>query len=200
MLLRIAKRSDGCIRDTQSILGQILALGEKHITEDIAQLVIPRSDTALMVDLFEAFITAQTGKGLEVIQKLGDEGVNIVEFTKEFIEFVRKAMLLKIQAKNTEMGAWTMIDFSEDTEKRIRTMTRDIGAIQLVELIELLITKVQEMKYVDMHHLPLELAIIQYTIREESSSQEAGPGGKGQGVGGRKGQTGKAEDPDGPLP
>ncbi|PIZ90441.1 DNA polymerase III, subunit gamma and tau, partial [bacterium (Candidatus Moisslbacteria) CG_4_10_14_0_2_um_filter_36_61] len=52
----IAFRSEGCARDAMSLLGQIIALGDKEITLEEAMLVLPPSQLNLVIDLLDLLI------------------------------------------------------------------------------------------------------------------------------------------------
>ena len=43
ILMEIARKSEGCLRDAESLLGQISSLANGNITEELASLVLPRS-------------------------------------------------------------------------------------------------------------------------------------------------------------
>ena len=99
--LAIARFSEGHIRDAESALGQVTALSDDgNITLELVDLVIPRSDANLFVKLFAILVDKQTALGFEFIQKLVTEGVDLLEFNKAFIDFLRKAMLYQVGQTN----------------------------------------------------------------------------------------------------
>ncbi|MBI4139028.1 DNA polymerase III subunit gamma/tau, partial [Candidatus Uhrbacteria bacterium] len=50
----IVRHADGCLRDAETLLGQLLTLGETNITEDVAGFVIPVSRMPRAAQLLEA--------------------------------------------------------------------------------------------------------------------------------------------------
>ncbi|MEK7539847.1 MAG: DNA polymerase III subunit gamma/tau, partial [Patescibacteria group bacterium] len=49
VLDRVAAKSEGALRDAETLLGQLFALGETKISEDVAELVLPRSQIQLVL-------------------------------------------------------------------------------------------------------------------------------------------------------
>ncbi|MBI5404769.1 MAG: DNA polymerase III subunit gamma/tau, partial [Candidatus Kerfeldbacteria bacterium] len=60
VLERISRLSQGSLRDAESMLGQLVGLGEKHLTVDLADVVLPRSDMQGALTLFEQIVHRQT--------------------------------------------------------------------------------------------------------------------------------------------
>jgi len=53
ILEAIARQSEGHMRDAESLLGQVVAIGGKEITREEANLVIPRSDLEDALNLID---------------------------------------------------------------------------------------------------------------------------------------------------
>jgi len=100
ILENIALRSDGCLRDALSMLGQIMALGisktDKKITWQEAELVIPRSDRKLIQSLVEFLESGKIKLSIELINQLVEQGVDLEQFSLDLIDYLRERMLRKI--------------------------------------------------------------------------------------------------------
>jgi len=59
----VARQSGGHLRDAESLLGQVLSLGEGKITWDQAELIVPRHHHNEIIDLLE-FISLARGSNL----------------------------------------------------------------------------------------------------------------------------------------
>ena len=66
----IAARSDGCIRDADGLLGQVLSLGGKKITKERVSLVLPSSEIGLIVDFVNLLVAKKTGGAIDFINNL----------------------------------------------------------------------------------------------------------------------------------
>jgi DNA polymerase-3 subunit gamma/tau len=96
ILEAIARQAEGHMRDAESILGQIMAIGGKEITQEEADLVIPRNDLNEVLNLLSYLAKKDAGNAIRLINKLVGEGVNLKTFLDDCIEFFRKLLLIKI--------------------------------------------------------------------------------------------------------
>jgi len=165
----IASLAEGSIRDAESILGQVFSLGEKKITKEIAELVLPRSNFELMYNLFSSFLARDKKKSLEVINELVKEGVNIKIFIDQFIDFLRQCILFKIDKNLEDLSFYDINAKAGAFNKQIERVDLDF----LREIINKLIFYKKEIDYVNISQLPLELLAIDicdYKREKENSN------------------------------
>ena len=165
ILLTIARRAEGSVRDAEVLLGQLMALGEKNITEATASLVIPRSNTNLIFELFGYLVHNDAPSSIVVINKLVDEGVNLQDFTRDLIEFIRKILLTKLGSGVNELANIISEKKDKDTLKKLLEL---VSVNQLTRMIEIFSTKAKDFKYSPIIQLPLELAVLE--IIEDSNN------------------------------
>lgn len=170
VLTVMALRSEGCIRDAESLLQQILSLGEKKITMNEASLVLPRSDMALVADFSGYLFQNKIAQGLKLINNLVEEGIDLEQFASDLLEFSRKLLLLKINPK--DQGLHSQLD--EQTLDRLDNLARGIELKRVAQLLEMLIDKKQELKQTDIPQLPLELLVVEFCeeFDQENNDEE----------------------------
>ncbi len=156
VLLDIARQSNGHLRDAESMLGQLLALGNK-IDAKLASLVIPRSDYNLVVEYLEYLADKKARSGLELINRLIDEGIDLSKFCLDVIEFLRKALLLKADEK----AAGLSLELDQELEKRVKELAGKMEIKKIIAAINLFMEKRREIKFSDIVQLPLEIATIE---------------------------------------
>jgi len=165
ILTIIAKHSEGHIRDAESLLGQVLSLAENGtVKPELVDLVVPRSDTALMVNLFISIVEKNVAQSLEIINKLVEDGIDLMEFTKQFIEFLRKLMLYKISVQKDFLDYF---DFDKDSRKKVVSAVGAISLQKIRKAIEIFLAKFQEIRYAALPQLPLELAVVELAEEQE---------------------------------
>ena len=120
----IARRSGGFIRDAESLLGQIFSLGEKEITEETVSVILPRSDFSLIIELVNNLKQKDTASGLILINKLVNEGVDLFEFNKDVIEYLRKLLILKVEGSISEFMTVTLE--KELNEQAIKQVEKEV--------------------------------------------------------------------------
>ncbi len=159
ILESIARSSEGCVRDAESLLGQVLALrdAKNKISREQAELIIPKSDFNLVGDFVGYLATRDAEHALRLINKLVEEGIDLSQFTADLVEFLRKILLAGVSGSLAEFS----FDLDLDSEKKILQFAKDIEPRRLIDWLELFIEKKQELKFSDIAQLPLEMAVVE---------------------------------------
>ncbi|MFH1233197.1 MAG: DNA polymerase III subunit gamma/tau [Patescibacteria group bacterium] len=163
ILEEIARYSEGYMRDAESVLGQIVAIGGKEITREEADLVIPRSDLNETINLINFLIKKDAGGGIRLINKLIDDGIDLKSFLNDLIEILRKIMLGKISLGLMEKLA---IELGETMELKINQLSQDITIDQVLIYLEKFIKVKNELKNDFIQQLPVELAIAELSTAQ----------------------------------
>lgn len=88
----IVLRSDGCVRDAETLLSQVGSLGETHITKEVAQLVIPPSHIPLAAGLMQRWADRQPVEALEEARRLFEEGIPFLPLFDDLLQLVRQLL------------------------------------------------------------------------------------------------------------
>jgi len=158
----IAHLSRGYLRDAESLLGQVLSLGDKEVTVEDAALVLPRSDQP-SVEALVNFLSIQDMTGaVGLIGNLVEDGIDLDYFVGEVINFLRKIMLAQFE----------VYEVGESLEEWVGKFSK----VEILLLINILI-ELQVSKHLsDLPELPLEMAVLGYHIKvsESLASQKVG--------------------------
>ena len=157
VLTAIARRSEGCVRDAESILSQILIFDGQEITMEQASLVIPSTKSNLIVKFTELLLAKEKRELLLQINQLLEEGVDLEQFTKDLIEFLRKVLLVKVGADEERILQY----LDNEVQKKVRALATDFDQAALIKTIEEFISVQQELSYAEIPQLPLELAVVE---------------------------------------
>lgn len=158
ILEAIARNADGHMRDAESLLGQIISIGGDEITQEEADLVIPRSDLNEIVNLLEFLMKKDAAGGIRLINKLIDDGVDIKIFVNDAIVILRKLMLMKI---SSGLASKLAMDLGEIFELKINELSKNLNIEQALKLLEKFIKVSFELKSEFIQQLPLEMAIVE---------------------------------------
>lgn len=165
VLERIARNSEGCARDAETLLSQVLALDDKHVTSEQAELILPTTQTNLMVEFFSLIAEKKIKEAIEYINQLIEDGIDLVEYNKNFIEFLRKILLFKILGKLANLED---LDFSPAVLQKITNILEKISIVELAKMIRVFLDKIESLKNCPIAQLPLELAVIELINLEET--------------------------------
>ncbi|MCH7492714.1 DNA polymerase III subunit gamma/tau [Patescibacteria group bacterium] len=169
LLRNIARRAEGSVRDAEVLLGQILSLGDKKITEEKASIILPRSNVGLLVELFKYLIHNDAQEAITLVNRLVEEGVNLQDFTKDYIEFLRQVLLLKV---NSSAEGLSDLALDKQSLEEVKNYIKTLSVSQLVSMIEIFSAKLQDLRYAHIIQLPLELAILEITDNDETPTDD----------------------------
>ncbi len=160
----IAINADGSMRDAESMLGQVITFagppagGDKKITVEEVRQVLGIVDINLVMKFTDILISKNLSVALTFINKLLDEGHDLVQFTKSLINYLRKILFIKVDRNlSTLVG-------EELTKEQLQVVLKQSEAFSLENLskiIQLFIDAGREIKYSSLPQMPLELAVIE---------------------------------------
>lgn len=93
VLEEVARRSGGSMRDAESLLESLLALGVKRIGDEEAASVLPMADLGLVTTLVRAWTARDAAAGLRAIAAVVDGGGDMERFGATLVELLRAVYL-----------------------------------------------------------------------------------------------------------
>ena len=162
VLKMIANQSGGCVRDAESLLEQVFALGEKNITLEQAELILPKVDFDLFYDLFDFIVKKNKTEAIILINKLVSDGVDVSRFTDNFIGFIRKILMYKVTEDLDDLAR----EVDETVMQKIRQGLSSVSESFLIQIIEKCLTNKDLFKQNYLVQLPLEITILELCSTE----------------------------------
>ncbi len=92
VLEQVVRHSTGCARDAESLLGQLMALGEKHITLELASLVLPATTTVLVNTFINHLFEKNTQACISDLNTFIEQGIDLKMFVEDVIANLRDRM------------------------------------------------------------------------------------------------------------
>ncbi len=162
VLAAIARLSEGCLRDAESLLGQVMALGEQHITHETASLIIPDTYTDVVTRLAEVTIKRDTLAALAIIRSCVEDGGSMRYLVDEFMEFVRSMLF-------ASLGETRFEQYDPATLQALMSCAQGLPSSDLQRLLDLVLTARGRATPSEFPQLPLELALVQFCLGAPSS-------------------------------
>jgi len=181
VLEAVARRSGGHLRDAESLLGQIFSLGDKKITLEQAELVIPHYNSNEAVDLLDHLSRKDAAKAIFLVNNLVDTGVNLKNFTAELIGLLRKIILNKV---NPSLADNLGLNLGESLEIKLNEISSALSWEQLLTFTKRFLDAYNDNKNPLISQLPLELAIIDlcFGANRDFSSSANTPASAGRNI------------------
>lgn len=167
VLKRIVSASDGCVRDAESLLTKIFSLGDE-ITLSQAEIILPRTDYQLVLNFVEHLLAGNSTASLGFLNRLIEEGFDLYVFVENLLEFLRKLLLLK-SSSSLDVYAF---EANNETQQQMLELASKIEWSQLLELLDLFLSKIKEIKTAPIIQLPLEMAVISFIYRYKNPDLE----------------------------
>lgn len=149
----IVAKSDGCLRDGETLLSQLLSLGEKSITPELASIVLPLSRLPLAAQVLETWSHRILADGLEAIAKLEDDGIPLQTIFDDMIQTVRLLLL----ADGSDAWRKKLVE-GDEGQKAVATLIRVFSPGELADMALLLMERRRDAKQGADPRFCLELA------------------------------------------
>lgn len=161
----IAINSRGSFRDAESLLDQCMSFsGSKGEikTEDIKNLlgIVEVGQIAQFVDFL---LSKNTKDAIVSLNTMADNGVDLQEFAKTLVFYLRQSLLLKINPVFLNLQNSGLS--SQELEK-MKAQTASMAQKDIQNILELFMEAENKMRYSAVSQLPLELAIVNITHQE----------------------------------
>ncbi len=166
VMQKIIRKSDGCARDAVNLLDQIMSTGEKHITPEVASLVLPTSHIEDIRSFLDGLATRDAGHALEAIHTVSENGLNVSQFALDLVECLRFAL---IASTGNSVPNTIGIDLSPDDQKAITEFAKTIGRRELVTLVDMTLKRRAEIKSAPIPELPLELLAVEWCSKNSET-------------------------------
>jgi DNA polymerase III subunit gamma/tau len=163
----IARASDGCVRDAESLLDQLASLGESTITSVVASLVLPTSRIPESASLIETCITRNVGASLASLRRLVENGIPPLDILNDLLAIVRGLIACEDPAESARIAA------GDEDDLAISRLIGRIDRDELGRLALLLIERRRDAKGGTDPEFALELAVLAFAgslLRPQPSS------------------------------
>jgi DNA polymerase III subunit gamma/tau len=166
-LYLIAESATGSLRDAESILDQVITYSGEQVThEDVKEMlgIIPQR---FFLQLIQAIAARNTKAGLELVDQLVKEGIDLHQFVQDMIVYTHQLSLIKILGKDYQSSSLV----EKDDSGKILEL---VGTIDLKKILNIVEELNQIEDKIKNHQYPwvlLELLIVKGT-QVETQNQE----------------------------
>ncbi|MEK7579735.1 MAG: DNA polymerase III subunit gamma/tau [Patescibacteria group bacterium] len=154
----VALSGRGSLRDAESNLTKLISFGNKKIILADAQEMLGFIPFKSFYDFAGLLILGKRGEALDFVSSLYESGADLEEFSKSFIDYLRKILILNLNPA-------TFVNFSGHNQEEVRMISSQAKVLskdQIVRLIKVFMKAREDMRISPIQQLPLELAVIEY--------------------------------------
>ena len=165
VLTLIALNARGSFRDAESLLDKCISFTgqDKLITlKEIKDLrgIVEVSQISTFIDFL---LARNTKEAVLFLNSLVEEGIDLQEFTKTLVFYLRQLLLSKI---NPDLVTMEASGLSKEEVTKMQGQAATLTDKDIQKMLELFIDAENKMKYAIILQLPLELVIVDLAHRE----------------------------------
>lgn len=164
----IARQGTGSVRDSISLLDQIVADPNEHISFELAQAMLGAAGNEYVWEVVQAIINGDTAYGLDMINTAIDTGADPRQFGLQLIEHLRYLLLIR-------MGSEHLVNTSNDMRQALAEQAQYINHSTLLKAIRAFNTAFNDMRGGWQPQLPLELALVESTKPVDDEAPSSAP-------------------------
>ena len=159
----IALNSGGSVRDSESLLGQVLTLpsstqGLKIEAKDIKNL-LGLIEISLISELIDLIEQKKEKEIIVFLREINKKGVDFQEFIKVLINYIRQILVFKISKDSNLISGLTNEEIAK-LEKQAEKLPRE----KIIALLKSLLKEERNIRYSPNQCLSIELAILEYIL------------------------------------
>lgn len=151
VLSLIARQATGSMRDAISLLDQLASVDEK-LTLSAAQAVLGTTTSQSVIDLIDAILADQPGKGLDLIHTALDAGSDPRQFARQVVEYLRGLLLI-------QMGNSDQVDTPNEIKLKMAQQAKQFPPVQLMSCLQIFNDAATDLRSSWQPALLLELAL-----------------------------------------
>ena len=165
----IARKGDGSMRDSLSLLDQCLSFSfDETLTYDKALEVLGSVDTDLFNKLYIAIKRSDVPTCMDVAEEIAMNGLDIGQFALDFTWYFRNLLLLRVSKAAAER-----IEISTDKLSELKEVAKIGEENDLYRYIRIFSKLSLEIKYSTSKRAELEIALIKLCMPEMEEDRES---------------------------
>jgi len=155
-LWSIARQADGSMRDSQSLLDQVITFSNKEITLEKVIEVLGLTDRQLVIDGTSALIRRDPELALQLIEKVNRSGVDPKIFAQDLLEEVRNALMVRL----CQDDPTRVVDLSDSEIQALAMLAGETTEEDLHTLFDMMLKGVSDLLRASDPRLVLEMTML----------------------------------------
>lgn len=152
----IAKQGDGSMRDSQSLLDQVITFANGKMNLQSVTGILGLTDRALLTETLKALVERDESQILTLLTKLNQAGVEPGLFSMELLEMVRNLLFAKIAGAQLRQ----LVDLPDSELTALAELGAKIHQDEIQLLFDMALKSSQDISRAQDPRLVLEMALI----------------------------------------
>jgi DNA polymerase-3 subunit gamma/tau len=155
-LWTIARQGDGSMRDSQSLLDQVITFANGALTQEIVVNILGLTDRSLLLQTISAIAHRNHNEMLAVLKNLHSSGTEADLFMKELLEIVRHLLLIKVTTDHFSQ----LIEMPESEIDDLKRISQDLSEEDIHLLFDMALKATQDVGRAQDPRLVMEVVLL----------------------------------------
>jgi DNA polymerase-3 subunit gamma/tau len=153
-LRMVARAGEGSMRDSQSLLDQVISFGGSAPTDEQVADILGLVDRRMLYAMLGGLLEGDGPRCLDAIAEVYESGYEIAQFTSELLELVRDAALVALSP-----SAARHMEAPEEERARLAKLAEGVPAEQLARTFHVLLEVHDQVARASRPRMVLEMAV-----------------------------------------
>ncbi len=162
-IFAIARNSEGCMRDAEGMLDQLISFCGTKITEADAIAMFGITSTVQISELAGSIIDSAPQQALKILNDLSNSGKEMTRLVADLLSYFRNLLILKVSNYDT-----SLIDATEEEIKLLKTQSESLTPEVLTRIMEALSECEMGLRDAVSRKILVELSLVK-AIQERSA-------------------------------
>jgi DNA polymerase-3 subunit gamma/tau len=150
----IARAGEGSMRDSQSLLDQVISFAGKEITTAQVASALGLVDRELLYTMLKGMVLHDAAACLDAINQVYDSGYDLTEFVSEMLELLRNATLVVLSKES-----FRFVDIPEDELKELDGLAKQTTSDVFTRSFQVMLDVHEQVSRSPRPKLILEMAV-----------------------------------------
>lgn len=152
----IARQADGSMRDSQSLLDQVITFANGNLNRKNTVEILGLTDRALLLETLSALVARDTQKIMTVIEKIHLAGYDSVLFARDLLENIRNLLMAKISQQSPKQ----ILELPDSELRYLEGLSQDTTEEDLHLLFDMTLKGAQDIPKSSEAQLVLEMLLL----------------------------------------
>ena len=158
----IASNSEGAIRDAEGLLSQLSTFykdSQKDISLEDIKSLLGLIEISIVSSFVDFLYEKKMSDSINYINEINNKGLDLEEFTKSLINYLRKILVTKIIGE--ESSNQYLVNLTKEEVKHLQEQAKSFTNEELRNILNIFLEAQNKMKYSPIPQLPLELGVVE---------------------------------------
>lgn len=165
----IARQADGSMRDSQSLLDQVITFAGGTLTLAKAVEVLGLTDRTVLLESLDALVNRDTQKAVGLIEKIFKAGYDPKVFAQDLLEEIRNALMVRLIEDNPAR----VVDLPDNEIASLREICADLSEEDLHLLFDMCLKGVNDLLRSQDSRIVLEMLLLRMAAAPRIASLAA---------------------------